>query len=256
MNLFFRLLRTLSMLLFAAFGSVAAFAAPGDWSQIGYSIEAQDLDPQPVNLTNTARAPPTAGAYVMATGTAFARPGNLRASGGGEATGTTFALLRSSIATNTGAGGFYDPRAWRQNYDDFYDGNVTSTTVPPFSAPNARLAGQAHPRTDIVFDQRGFPIFDDVTRYDTRFPASAFNATDYAGQMRMATRDLRTTMADNPQLRSQFTRPQLDAIQGGRAKIPDFTWHHHQDSGRMQLVPSTTHRRTGHIGGEAMSGGQ
>ncbi|WP_322896076.1 MULTISPECIES: filamentous hemagglutinin N-terminal domain-containing protein [unclassified Yoonia] len=170
------------------------------------------------------------------------------------ATGTV--RIGARTAPNGGVGGFYDPRAWRQNYEDFYNGNITSTTVPPFGAPNVRLAGQPHPRTDIVFDQRGFPIFDDVARYDTRFPAAAFNATDYAGQMRMATRDLRTTMANNPQLRSQFTQPQLNAIHGGRAKIPDFTWHHHQDSGRMQLVPSTTHRGTAHIGGEAMSGGQ
>ena len=160
------------------------------------------------------------------------------------------------VATNTGAEGFYDPRVWRQNYEDFYDGNVTSTTVPPYSASNVRLAGQTHPRTGVVFDQRGFPIFDDVARYDTRIPADQFRATDYQGQMRLATRDLRDTIATNPQLRSRFTQPQLDAIQGGRAKIPDFTWHHHQDTGRMQLVPSATHRRTGHIGGESLSGGQ
>jgi hypothetical protein len=33
---------------------------------------------------------------------------------------------------------------------------------------------------------------------------------------------------------------------------PYFTWHHHQDVGRMQLVPRTIHRDTGHIGGFEM----
>lgn len=28
-----------------------------------------------------------------------------------------------------------------------------------------------------------------------------------------------------------------------------FTWHHHQDVGRMQLVDYTIHRKTGHTGG-------
>ncbi|WFC64679.1 hypothetical protein EWH21_02740 [Pseudomonas sp. REST10] len=38
--------------------------------------------------------------------------------------------------------------------------------------------------------------------------------------------------------------------------VPFFdTWHHHQDSGRMQLVPELIHSKTGHIGGEAMGGG-
>ena len=95
-----------------------------------------------------------------------------------------------------------------------------------------------------------------MARYDTRFSADQFRATDYQGQMRMATRDLRGQLDGNPQLRSQFTSNQLEAIQGGRANIPDLTWHHHQDTGRMQLVPRTVHRRTGHIGGESLSQGQ
>jgi hypothetical protein len=159
-------------------------------------------------------------------------------------------------ATNSGAGGFYNPRAWRQNYDDFYNGNVTSTTVPPYSAKNVQLAGQRHSETGVVFDQRGYPVFDNHTAYDTRFTGSDFSSSSYQTQMRMGTRDLRTTIESNPQLRSQFDATQLQAIQSGNAKVPGYTWHHHQDTGRMQLVDETVHRRTGHIGGEAMSGGQ
>ncbi|HEZ4390548.1 TPA: HNH endonuclease, partial [Neisseria meningitidis] len=35
----------------------------------------------------------------------------------------------------------------------------------------------------------------------------------------------------------------------GEPKIPNYTWHHHQDTGRMQLVPEEKHSPTGHIGG-------
>jgi hypothetical protein len=28
-----------------------------------------------------------------------------------------------------------------------------------------------------------------------------------------------------------------------------YTWHHHQDVGRMQLVPRKIHADTGHVGG-------
>ena len=159
-------------------------------------------------------------------------------------------------AANRGADGFYDPQRWRQNYDDFYSGNVTSTTVPPYSAKNVQLAGQRHPETGVVFDQRGFPIFDNHSAYDTRFTGADFQNASYQTQMRMATRDLRSQIQANLQLRSQFNDAQLSAIQGGNAKIPDFTWHHHQDRGRMQLVRENIHRQTGHVGGEAMSGGQ
>ncbi|WP_394325567.1 HNH endonuclease [Methanosarcina barkeri] len=53
---------------------------------------------------------------------------------------------------------------------------------------------------------------------------------------------------------TSFTPEQLSAIKGGRAQIPGFTWHHHQDFSRMQLVPTEEyHKRTGHVGGEYMS---
>jgi hypothetical protein len=155
----------------------------------------------------------------------------------------------------TRSNNFYEPRAWRQNYEDFYNGNITSTTIPPYSAPNVRLAGQRHPETGIVFDTRGFPIFDDVALYDTRLNITEFRSVSYRSQMRMATRDLRSQIENNPQLRSRFSPDQLQAIQSGQANIPRLTWHHHQDSGRMQLVDRDIHNRTGHVGGEAISGG-
>ena len=42
----------------------------------------------------------------------------------------------------------------------------------------------------------------------------------------------------------------------GKSKIPDYTWHHHQDTGRMQLVPEWEHSKTGHIGGTVMDKGK
>ncbi|WP_162787256.1 hypothetical protein [Notoacmeibacter marinus] len=97
-----------------------------------------------------------------------------------QATGRAVSLSDNVLAnhgakaTNRGAGGFYDPQEWRQNYDDFYNSNVTSTTVPPYSAKNVQLAGQRHPETGVVFDQRGFPVFDNHSAYDTRFTGAVF----------------------------------------------------------------------------------
>ena len=155
----------------------------------------------------------------------------------------------------TRSNNFYEPRAWRENYENFYGGNVTSTTIPPYSAPRVSLAGQRHPATGIVYDNRGFPIFDDVAFYDTRLNINEFRSVSYQSQMRMATRDLRDQLNNNPQLRSRFEPDQLQAIQSGQANIPRLTWHHHQDTGRMQLIDRDIHRRTGHVGGEAISGG-
>ncbi len=150
----------------------------------------------------------------------------------------------------------YNPRETRDALEERYGAeNVESTTVPNANAKNVELAGQRHPETGIVFDQRGFPIFDDVAKYDTRLSADEFSSASYRGQMRMATRELRDAI-DNGQIpASQFTNVQLRAIRAGKDKIPGYTWHHHQDIGRMQLVPEDIHRRTGHIGGERMAQG-
>jgi hypothetical protein len=70
--------------------------------------------------------------------------------------------------------------------------------------------------------------------------------------MRAATRQLRG-LIDSGKIRAgQFTESQLRAIRGGKAQIPDLTWHHHQHLGRMQLVSRDIHVQVGHIGGFQM----
>lgn len=151
----------------------------------------------------------------------------------------------------------YNSRTIRAELEAKYGrGNVTSTTVPPANAPNVRYAGRKHPDSGVVFDNKGFPIFDDIAKYDTRLDQKTFYATDRIGQMRMATRDLREQINSGKISRSQFSPEQLKAIQSGRSKIPELTWHHHQDRGRMQLVPEERHDAARHIGGDAMSKGK
>ena len=119
-----------------------------------------------------------------------------------------------------------------------------------------KYVGRKHPDSGVVFDHKGFPIFDDIAKYDTCLDQKAFYATDRIGQMRMATRDLREQINSGKISRSQFSPEQLKAIQSGKSKIPGYTWHHHQDSGRMQLVPKGKHNEARHIDGDAMSKGK
>lgn len=151
----------------------------------------------------------------------------------------------------------YDSRTIRKNLEDKYGAqNVTSTTVPKSNDPNVKLAGERNPKGDVVFDNKGFPIFDDIAVYDTKIPADKFNSMSYIEQMRDASRDLSRAMDRGEVSASQFKPNQLEQIRSGSAKIDEFTWHHHQDSGRMQLVPTYKHNETGHIGGGAMQNGR
>jgi len=61
---------------------------------------------------------------------------------------------------------------------------------------------------------------------------------------------------ETPELKSNFTDEQLKAIEKGKAKIPDHTWHHHQDGKTLQLVDQSTHAKTGHTGGRGLTGGR
>lgn len=146
----------------------------------------------------------------------------------------------------------YNPHSIRNALETRYPGQVSSTTVPPLSAKNVGLAGTRHLNTGIVFDVRGFPIFDDVAKADLLIDSAQVIGRNYSGQMRAATRNLRGMINSGQISSSSFTASQLRAIQGGRAQIPGLTWHHHQNIGRMQLIPRKVHSKVGHIGGFEM----
>jgi len=155
----------------------------------------------------------------------------------------------------------YDPNQTRVDLETTYGADsVTSTTVPSTSLRgepgSSTLVIHGAEEVRVIFDQRGFPVFDDFTAYDTRVDFTDVSGNNYSRSMRAATRDLRDGINSGRIDTSQFTQEQLQAIQSGAPKIPDYTWHHHQEVGRMQLVPETIHSCVSHIGGNAMCQGR
>ena len=134
--------------------------------------------------------------------------------------------------------------------------NVKSSTVPPSNGKNVKLANQSHPKTGVPFDSKGFPNFEKDVKYDTRINTKEFRSKGSTGQMRLATKDLAEAIQKGQVRKSSFNTEQLRAIEKGKAKIPGYTWHHHQDTGRMQLIGEYLHHDTGHIGWEAMNKGR
>lgn len=51
---------------------------------------------------------------------------------------------------------------------------VTSSTLPKKGDPGFKYAGQRHPETGVVYDNRGLPNFTDHMTYETRLPARDF----------------------------------------------------------------------------------
>ena len=149
--------------------------------------------------------------------------------------------------------GLYNSHTIRDTLETRYPGKVTSSTVPLPNQKNVKLAGQCHPETGIVFDNKGFPIFDGVAKFDTRLSHEIATKDNRIAHMKAATKQLQESINKGEINKNIFTSEQLRQIEIGKSKISGYTWHHHQDTGRMQLVPEAIHNDTGHIGSISLS---
>lgn len=98
-----------------------------------------------------------------------------------------------------------------------------------------------------------FPDFD--SQKDVQLPDDLRFAKVHA-QEKYCNQELCRDVTEHPdKYRDVFTREQLEQIEKG--KTPEgFTWHHHQDVGRMQLVDREVHNANRHDGGFILWGGE
>lgn len=127
---------------------------------------------------------------------------------------------------------------------------------------NEDLAGKEHPITGVPFVRRivevGEKLYEVVVpKFKSEFTAQLsedkWQATDRE-QFSECNKQLKDGLAKDPELRNKFTDDQLEQIENG--DTPDgYTWHHDADVGKMQLVDTETHQKTGHTGGRSIWGG-
>jgi len=128
---------------------------------------------------------------------------------------------------------------------------------------NEDFAGKKHPVTDVPFEEKTvqdkdgnevtgvFPVFE--SDYDAQLPKDLYQASD-KDQFSESNGQLKKAVEKDPDLAKKFTPEQLEQIKNG--DTPDgYTWHHNEETGKMQLVNSETHAKTGHTGGKSIWGG-
>lgn len=97
---------------------------------------------------------------------------------------------------------------------------------------NSALAGKLHSKTQVPFDSQGYPEFSAYL-----YVKNEKNVDVNIGAL-------------------TGNRAHDDALANAAAgfdKTPDgYTWHHHQDLGRMQLVETEIHKKTGYTGGHSI----
>lgn len=128
---------------------------------------------------------------------------------------------------------------------------------------NESLEGDRHPITGVPFERKTvedsdgnevtgvFPEFD--SDFDAQLPEDLYEASDKE-QFAECNRQLKEAVEKDPELAKKFTPEQLEQIKSG--DTPDgYTWHHNEEKGKMQLVDSDIHAKTGHTGGKTIWGG-
>jgi hypothetical protein len=130
---------------------------------------------------------------------------------------------------------------------------------------NQDLAGQEHPITNIPFVEKiielpngdkqlgVFPEFDSF--YNINLPESVYLQSDDV-QFSYANHELFVAIESNPSLANQLGLSSHDVNKLAKGDTPNgFTWHQHEEHGKLQLVEEDVHQSTGHTGGREIWGG-
>ena len=161
---------------------------------------------------------------------------------------------------------FADSPLGKMSEGRFFDKPMSEYDKPfeeGFATRNEGLEGKKHPETGVEYerktvkDDKGdpvegvFPKFDSV--YDVQLPEDLHQASDKE-QFNECNNQLKEAVEKDPDLAEKFTPEQLEQIKNG--DTPDgYTWHHNEETGKMQLVDSETHAKSGHTGGKVIWGG-
>ena len=108
-------------------------------------------------------------------------------------------------------------------------------------------------------DENGFPVFN--SKFDTVVSDDLLGNSDSGSHFEYSNRQLKKSLEKNPGLAKEMgLTPEQEAhfLKEPPYKSPPFglTWHHHQDTGRMQLVNRAEHEAfVPHTGGMSIWGG-
>ena len=131
--------------------------------------------------------------------------------------------------------------------------NTHLNGAPKNNIINKGLAGGTHVK-GVDYDLMGFLIFkgDDV-KFTLKLDGNLHIARD-PKQFKICTQHLKQSIETEQISRELFTSKQLQQIMDEAPYIDDLTWHHHQVTGKMQLVDSNKHS-VNHLGGNKLWGG-
>jgi hypothetical protein len=146
--------------------------------------------------------------------------------------------------------------------------NVSSKDNPRYLITrNHGQENDVHPMTGVPFVKKilempngewiegVFPEFS--SDFDAKLPEDMYLESDKT-QFQECNRQLYEAIEADPKLKEKFTAEQIEQIKDGidEGTAPDgYVWNHDAEAGKMQLVNSDIHAKTGHTGGRFLWGG-
>ena len=128
---------------------------------------------------------------------------------------------------------------------------------------NEKLEGKVHPVTSVSFVKKIFTVngraYDVVvpefeSLFDAQISEELFFKRDRV-QFKECYRQLFEFVKNDTSLKAKFTESEWNDLLNGKT-LKNYTWHHNENVGKMQLVSREIHRNTGHTGGRKIwSGG-
>ncbi|MBM7703558.1 HNH endonuclease [Metabacillus iocasae] len=147
---------------------------------------------------------------------------------------------------------------------DFVDG-ADVAEAEEIDTRNDHLTGDVHPETGVPFVERTielpngetqigtFPVFEPVA--EVQIPEDFYLRSD-AVHFSYANHELYDMIQQDPSLASELNLTTYELQQLSQGHTPEgYTWHHHEEPGRLQLVKEDIHHNTGHTGGRELWGG-
>lgn len=113
------------------------------------------------------------------------------------------------------------------------------------------MANKTEKKTNTRFDDKGFPKFKNVF-FEMKLNWKDINKSRDV-HFNRASKALYEKTQKDKRFAKKFTKQELEIFKKG--KVPSkFTWHHHQERGRMQLVLTEIHSKVSHKGGFSIWG--
>lgn len=142
--------------------------------------------------------------------------------------------------------------------------SLESLEVENIQTINQHLEGTIQYETSVPYERKiietaegkiegVFPNFNEWSQFDVEIPADLFMKSDFIQSEFCDSKLTEAFEMGNIDI-SEFNERQLEQIKDG-VKPDGFTWHHHEEPGKMQLVPQEIHEKARHTGGRSIWGG-